>query len=282
MANRILPTLLCLMLAGCAERELPFRFDARDSLQITVALGRVGIEAKADRADQGRGEQYTISVPPAEFVRAQAIIQELGLPRRANYPYGGKLSEEMARTDIFLPQTAELAAARFDLALSAEAERILLAALPGVIEVFVSVSAEMSTLAAERQPKASVVLRYDSPSGKLPFDPVVVKDLVAQVVPGLSPERVLVEHRRVLLPTASLTIGIDSTGDGSVVNLSRLAPFAFKVSETEKALARRELAVSLMSFLLAGCVVGIYAGWVFGLRQGRRGKLSNEFQQRDR
>ena len=219
-----------LLVCGCqAAKELPGRMDRRQAIEAVVTLGHAHISAELERTSAGKEEQYTVQVPSRDYLRALELMNQAGLPRPAERDI-----ELLTRPQGFAPASPELADLRLDLTLEWRLER-LLNALPGVVDARVLLRAHLNGAEPKRRevdgrPSASVMLRYISSTGNLPFALNEVKEVVSHAVPGIQPEDVMINTSRVVLdPDAMLA------GNGNDLRVPRLARFLrFSVLEEEK------------------------------------------------
>lgn len=263
---------LCIVLSGCDQRaEILTDLDTRQSIEVGVALYRTGIQAARERSSKGRDERYSIYVSQSDYPRALQVLHEYRLP-------GDRLQsiDELTEPKGFVPNGRELTNVRLDHALSLSIER-LLSALPGVVEVRAVVRSNLiSGYEDGRQsggsPSASVVVRYQSPSGVLPFSLEEAKEIVRKAVPGSSPDAISITTTRVILSGDFIPEGVpDPSAIG--VPLSSLAPFLFKVSPGEQQRALRQVLIFVIVSTLAGGVIGLWIG-LRGSRRRRAAKSS--------
>lgn len=245
---------LMLVLAGCMARgeELVADVNGKQSIEVVVALNRAGITATRERS-AGRGERYSISVAPADYPKAMQVLHDFQLPSRDE-----ETLEELTAPKGFVPNSREVAGLRLDHALALEVER-LISALPGVSDARVVIR---SNLIAEgvTGAKASVVVRYLSPSGTMPFSLEEVKKLVAQTVPGIAPESIEVVPSRLIIPGVAESSALEGNVRIDTVPLSPFLPFLFRVSTVERERALWQLGAMLIMFSCAGGIIGAYFG----------------------
>ena len=261
---------LVLLLSACDQRaEILTDLDTRQSIEVGVALYRSGIQAARERASKGRDERYSIYVSQSDYPRALQVLHEYRLP-------GDRLQsiEELTEPKGFVPNGRELTNVRLDYALSLSIER-LLSALPGVVEVRAVIRSNLLSgidQTSSGNPSASVVIRYQSPSGVLPFSLEEAKEIVRKAVPGSTAEAVSITTTRVILSGDFIPEGVpDPSAIG--VPLSSLAPFLFKVSPGEQQRALRQVLIFVLVSTLSGGVIGLWIG-LRGSRR-RRGAKSN-------
>lgn len=270
VAVLVAATVVLLSLSGCAEREeLLSDLDTHQSIDVVVALERSGIHAQRERVAKGREERYVVYVSQGDYARALQVLHEYRLPGDP-----ATSIDQVTAPQGFVPNARELTNVRLDHAIALSVER-LLSALPGVVEVRAVVRSYHSSAADDRRltvsaPTASVVIRYLSPSGVLPFSLDDAKEMVRKAVPGLSPDSLSVTTTRVILSGELIPEGVpDPNATG--VPLSSLLPFLFRVAPGEQQRALRQILGVVLISTVSGGVLGLW----LGLRSRRRRARSN-------
>lgn len=179
-----------LFLTGCQE-EVYHGLTERQANQIVVALEQNGIQA--DKAADPSGEQeWIVTVPSGEKVRAWQLLEAKGLPRPKVegigkfYPTGGLIPTASEERVLFQYATAQ------------ELRKTLLK-IDGVVDAQVNLvlpekpRVRLSNTEVE-PPRASVLVKYransPSESGEPPIDEKAVEKLVAGGVEGLERKNV--------------------------------------------------------------------------------------------
>lgn len=173
-----------LLLTGCNEREVLGGLDLKQATVLVNVLNALQIEADRE-ADAARGRNtYRIVVPESDYNRALALVAEC-IPPDDNSAQLNKLTESSLGSVL----SPELQALKFDYALGLEVERLLLA-FPGVIYARAKVSSKYGIAArgSVPSPSASVIIRYASVSGNVPFLEEDVRQTIGQVVVGIQPK----------------------------------------------------------------------------------------------
>lgn len=238
-----------LSLTACDNRtELLDSLDVKNAVEVMVALNRAGISA--ERVSSARGNQYSVRVASGDEGRAYQVLSEHGLPKSET-----ESIEACTRPQGFTPNTPELNNLRLDRALELRIER-LLSSLPGVLSATTVVRSNLSTVAsrfgeAPDAPTATVVIRYYSKDGNLPFQIAEVQRIVAQSIPGMGAERVVVE-------TSQSKLNIDDSAPNSS-ELVRLPAFGFRVPREDRVIAGLNILLVLILFCVAGLAIG--AAW---------------------
>ena len=254
--------LLCcclFLLSACNSlQEIATSLDAKQSVEMVVALNRAGVQASREQVGSGRSVTYRVLVSPVESSKALEVLHEYGLPRTIDDSL-----EEITRPRGFVPNTPQLAQLRLDHALELRVERALLS-LPGVVEARVVVQSDTKTnvlgsTSSERG--VSVVIRFISSEARSLVPNIDVQELVAQAVPGVSSENV--EIRSI---TAQVPQGVIA---GS--SLVQLKPFSFRVPVAERGTAGIQILVMFGAFCIAGLFIGI--GWSSRINARRRRRL---------
>ena len=266
-------------ISGCMSSgdELLADVDGKQSIEVIVALNRAGIRAERSKAT-GRGERYIVKVGSADYGRAMQVLHDFQLPSRDE-----ETLEELTAPKGFVPNSRELSGLRLDHALALEVER-LLSALPGVAEARVVVRSNLVSQDVASA-KASVVIRYLSPSGTVPFGIEEVKKIVVQIVPGITSDGIEVVPSRLIIPgvaaSSMLEGAIQGDGEGELAPLSPFLPFMFKVATGERERALWQLGGMLVMFSCAGGIIGAYFGIrvMRGLskRRASKGEKRNSF-----
>ncbi len=244
---------LLIVTSGCSQRELVNKLDQRQSTEVLVVLSRAGVPASRTEVGGGKSSTYSITVDPEYFSRGLEVIHEYGLPRSAD--------QEIERTleqNGFVPNPKEITDLRLDRALGLQVERSL-RSLPGVVDAWVNIRTRSGREAILASPRAWIHLRYSSASGNEPFSVDEVKKVVISAVPEMRAEDVE-------LKTSALPPGLVLTGSASILNssLERLMPFGFRVPESERVTAQRQLASVILLSALCAAIVGLYLGWWMG------------------
>ncbi len=243
---------LLLFLCGCDQRVLVTDLSQSQATEIIVALHQSGIDAERVEERVGRKKSYQIAVAKGNFGTALEILQNFGL-----LPKKSEKVEELTRQQGFLPNSPELSQVRLSYALSAQIEE-LLAALPGVVDVHAVVrlapdQSLFSESAPEHYSAASVVIRYVTKEGEIPFSVDKVKSLVSHSVSGLRVDDVHVE-------TSAIPVGeLKKVGE----SLIQLSPFliTFKVAASERERALKQLALLVLVVVACSSVLGFFLGW---------------------
>lgn len=241
--------------AGCSgDRELQINLSSAESVEITVMLAEQGIDAERI-VQPGKDEKYKILVSSGEMDKALKLMRDYRLEYRL--PADGKDDcEELTKPAGFAPNTPTISELRLDCAIARDVERVL-KALPGVVEARALVRANLKRLplnltADAESPGASVVLRYASPSGTLPFGLKEAKEIVARSVPGLNPENVQMETIRVILPGTGALFEQPALSRNVVAQ----SGLGFRVLEADKKKALRNIILLLLLFCLSGGLIG--------------------------
>lgn len=272
MVSLIKPTLILvcfsLFLSACnSSKELQGGLDGRQSIDAFVALQRAGISAEREKTSSGNQERYRVTVAARDYARALEILHEYGIPRNSE-----QTIESLIQPQTFAPAAQEMSELRADYALELRVERLLLA-LPGIVDARVLVRAHLGGADLKKEtndkPSASVVIRYVSPSGNLPFAVNEVKEIVAQAVSGLRPDDILINVSRAMIPGESGLFSVsagDGGGDSKAVKpqMKRLLGFRVPEEDLEKAL------VQLVLYLLLFCIAGGILGYVWAMVRARR------------
>jgi type III secretory pathway lipoprotein EscJ len=274
MKKEIALVFLCVsfFLPGCdGTKEVQGGLDGRQSIDVFVTLQRAGIPAEREKTSSGREDRYRVAVAARDYTRALEVLHEYGIPRSEEHSI-----ESLMQPQTFAPATQEMSELRLDYALSLRVERLLLA-LPDVVDARVLVRSRMGSAGPNKEaggkPSASVIIRYVSPSGSLPFAVNEVKELVAQAVPGLRADDILINVSRAILPGESgLFGGSVSEKNGSSKQdpmvqpspLKKLLGFRVPEEDREKAL------IQLVLYLLLFCIAGGILGYVWGTVKARK------------
>lgn len=263
--------ILLLTCTACSSGdELAANLSAERSVAMMSALGTAGIPAERSKQTGGRNEQYRITVAKSDLSRAFQLINEYGLAHEGSE----ETLESVTSGSDFIPNMREVSMMRLDRGLSLEVER-LLSALPGVVDVRAVIRAnlipndsrDLPANTGKQDRSASIIVRYVSPSGNQPFSTDEVKRIVAESVPGLSAEQVLVTPTRVILSSAgysgdsSSIQGVD--GKGNSVQLVPVTPFPFSVPVQDKKRVLGLMGGLLVLFSLAGAIIGFSASSLF-------------------
>ncbi len=258
------------LLCGCDNtKELLGGLDARQSIDITVALQQSQIVAQRVKTISGREERYRIDVPESDYLRALGVLSGYGLPKREE-----RSIEDLTRQQGFTPLSPEINAVRLDYLLSIQVESALRQALDGVVDAraFIRSNLDLHRTAksAERKPTASITIRYASPSGNLPFSENRAKEIAAKIVPGLLPDDILLSTSRVSVPGEN---NLFVPGNGNVKDLNnensrwiQLKPFVFRVPREE----RLKALLQVILYLVLCCVFGAAAGYSWAEANIRR------------
>jgi len=241
IARRLLLTVFLFASSSCGWEDVVQGVSQKQSVEIMVALERAQIEVRRDQ--DGRSDEYRILVAESDRGRALEVLHEFGLPREQE-----RGLEELTRQRGFVPNSQAMNQLRLDLALARQVEELMLA-LPGVVDVGVVVRSHLGS------PKASVVIRYVSHSGRVPFSREEIVDLVVNSVPDIAQKDIQLTLNRVYLPAATAT-----DQEGTVVPLSRLSPFMFQVPERERSVARKQIGVVLFAAVCCALFVGLFTG----------------------
>lgn len=256
-ALRVVATLLLMICtAGCNQKELLNGLTSKQSIEVLDRLFRSGISAEREQVSSGRRASYRILVPEGDFSNAVVTLKAHGLPRET-----APELETFTQQRGFIPNSPEIAALRFDMALSKQVERMVLL-LPGIIEV----AALIRSKREGQEPSATLAVRYVAPSGKQPFSDAELKGIAAQVLPGLSSESVKLSSTRVLLPSSDTEV----TAPG----VRRFAPFRFRVPQEDAQVARVELLITFLLVAFCGMILGSVGGRLLAF--GKRSSLPRE------
>lgn len=177
-------TLVLLIFTGCGKREVLGGLDLKQATILVNVLTAMQIEADRE-PDAARGRNtYRIVVADSDYNRALQIVSE-SIPPDDNSAQLNKLTESSLGSVL----SPELQSLKFDYALGLEIERLLLA-LPGVMYSRAKVSSKYggASRAGGISPSASVIIRYASVSGNVPFVEEDVRQTVGQVVVGIQPK----------------------------------------------------------------------------------------------
>ena len=267
LACVLVPCLL--VLSGCTERqELLSGTDGYQSIEILVALLRSGVDAHREKLTSGTSERYRITVSEKDYPRALELLKESGLAEKTR-DVDSEI-DSLIQQKGFTPNSQDLANIRLDQALGLRLERLLVA-LPGVVQAKVLVRAYLQQVVRAgdppAKPAASIVLRYTSQTGNLPFAATEIRDLAVQSVPGLDPADVKVTTLRVVLPGSSslfASLQDESKSGPSFVPLHKL--FLFRVPEEDRKIAL----LQIMFYLVAFCAAGLGAGVFWGAHRTRQ------------
>ena len=255
--------LLCcclFLLPACNSlQEIASSLDAKQSVEMVVALNRSGVQASREQVGSGRSTTYRVLVSPEDASKALEVLHEYGLPRTIDDSL-----EEITRPRGFVPNTPQLAQLRLDHALELRVERALLS-LPGVVEARVVVQSDAKTnvlgnTSTERG--VSVIVRFVSSEAKASVPNLDVQELVAKAVPGVSSENVEIR---------SITANVAAQSVVSGGSLVQLKPFSFRVPVAERGTAGIQILVMFGAFCIAGLFIGI--GWSSRLNAKRRRRL---------
>lgn len=233
-----LPVYLLVVLAGC-EATVESGLTEQQANQVVVALHDNDIGAQKER-DEGTGDgaRYRVTVAPDAVAPALSVLRAAELPRRSDPGL-----EEVFGTGSLVP-TATEERARYVAALGGELARSI-EAIDGVLDARVHVavpeSRDFALDGEQPRPRASVLIKHRS--GKLPYSPDSIRELVAGAVEGMEPGNVAV------VPVAgSPPDGGDSSG------LVHLGPIA--VTEGSAPVLKGVLATAFgLHIVLAGCLV---------------------------
>lgn len=219
-------SLVVVLLAGCAERELVSDLSQREKVVVLSALIDAGIGAREESG--GSRKRYALFVPESSHGAALQILSRLGLPRKQSSNTREFLSESNT-----IPPTPEVVALRLEL-VAGERLRELLMALPGVIDVEVLY---------RKGSQASILIRHTSEDPELSRQ---VKDLSHKSFPELTGEQI------------DLKLFSIKQSEDAVVSFGR--PFSFRVLKSERGMASAEVFGWLGAAILMALFVGFYGG----------------------
>ena len=175
--------LLVLVVCGCGSVPVAQDLSQKQAQEIVAVLNANGIGAEAHR-QTGAGAKYRVEVEHGFYQRAVATLYEQGLPSEERPSF----SEIIAQRGL-IPNSREVEALRLDRALGAEVEEAI-SQIPAVSSVRTVV--RQHALAYQQPaeaPGVSVVIAL-RPGSTLAEDEI--SELVRRMVPGVSPDRVLV------------------------------------------------------------------------------------------
>lgn len=260
VARRVAQVLsLCFLLAlsGCGEIELLSDISARDAVEISNALFRVGIPVSREHVVRSGKESYTLTISPRDEARALEILSALDVPRDNDQSFSDLLEGKN-----FVPESDDVSRLKIDRALGLEIERLILA-LPSVSRVRAQVRSNGSLNGGPKRAgdKTSVTLFVvaTSDDDKLIVTDDQLRTAVLGVLPGLDPAAM----------TFTLVKDAATTAGGIVVSL--LTPFSFRVISTDRLLAQQQIAVVIFVTLGCSIIVGFGMGWWVGNQSGFRG-----------
>jgi type III secretion protein J len=185
---------LLLVMCGCTREEVISGLTERQAADVISILSYNGVPAEREK-DTVRGQdRYRVTVSEENFNQAIVLIRESVPPDDRS-----ESLENLLKTGGLTPLTPELHAARLDFALAMQVERQLLA-YPGVVYVRSSVSSKLGSRSASAAPSASVVIRFLSTTGNVPFLEEDVRQAVSKLVPGLQPQNVAISVSNVVTP----------------------------------------------------------------------------------
>ncbi len=243
------------LLGGCSYEQVISDVDQKQANEIVASLGSHGISSIAQTERSSKGK-YTVEVDKGNYALAVTLLHELGLPKEAT-PSFRDLTEQKG----FLPNSREIESARLDYALGVEIEEKL-KSVGGIDSVKVLVRSNLIKGGVE--PSASVII---SSSISTSLDPKQITDLIALMVPGLTPQRIAVWIHNV--DSKSVAIGNEGIDNQNGVVVNRmLVPFLkyFKVADGD---AKPLAGAFLLVMVLAGLLCFIF-GYAYG------GKVSTD------
>lgn len=255
--------LLCVVVlcaTACSREELIDNLSQRDSIEVLSVLNQAGVRAEREKRSRGSSSLYTIYVSAGDKQQATELLHRFGFPRE-----DAESVEELTRQHGFVPNPAQLNDVRLDRALAAELER-LIGAVNGVVDARAIVRSNLFSAEKGDSPKASVVVRYISSAGKQPFTNSQVQEMVANSVPGLKPQDVVVSVSRVFGPGESGSV----LGSDRINPLETLEPFKFQVPNSQRADAQRQVAIIVVIVAAVGILLGAGFGWSAGKRRTER------------
>jgi type III secretion protein J len=181
---RLLPVLVVACLAACSQQTLNSKVDEREANEEVALLREAGIQAQKVARDGA----FAVTVPDADFARANQILHEQGLPRQG---HGSRCS--VFKREGFVTTTLQ----EHELRLCAIAQEIshALMALNGVLDarVVLDVPVRNPLMDKVQPPKASVVVKF-RPGADADALKSSVKRVVVHSIDGLHHDNVSVEH----------------------------------------------------------------------------------------
>lgn len=248
----LLGLIVCLLLlSGCGSETVVSELDQRQATEIVALLNASGIVAKAVQ-QVGQG-QYNIEVRSKSYADAVNLLHRHGLPREHRISL-----RELVNQQGLMPPSREIEALRLDLATALELEN-LLANDARIVSARVIV--RVSSIRSGQNPGVTVMLQTVR-SGTITASEV--RRLVAQVIPGISAEQILVITQPVVqsISTDYLT-GVYN--QGGVVKRLPLVSFLgyWHVPDSQY----DSLALALAALLLLAVLMGFGLGYGFAFFQ---------------
>ena len=234
------------LLAACGKTDVLQGLNQREALEVVVILARAGISGEVTKLGQGKRESFGVTVNQSQAENARELLYEYNLPNNQSPPI------ELLKDDNgMLPNPLEVTAHRLDLVQAAELER-LLEGLTGVIDARVSVRSHRNHRSSD--PKtASLLLRYTSKSGRVPFSDEKIFKIVKGAIPSLSTENIVLEKSRVALPF-DLSEVDESNREEQV--FARVPVINLRVAKQERGKAFRVLGALILFGSFFGFVIG--------------------------
>lgn len=168
------------LLGGCGAEMVVSDLDQRQATEIVAILNTSGIVARAIRDVGGKG-LYSVEVPPRFYADAINLLHQHSLPREQKVSL-----RELITQQGLMPPSREIEALRMDLAVALDLEN-LLANDPRVASARVIVRLNSTKL--NQEPAVTIVLQ--SVASKA-VDVGEIRQLVSQVVPGVSTDQIFV------------------------------------------------------------------------------------------
>lgn len=244
---------------GCEQKKVLDNLDQRQAIQALVVLHRHGVVAEKEEQTSGRSTKYRIVVRSDDYIKANELIKEYGIPEASS-----DVLRDLLDSNSFIPPSPELAEVRLRVALSSQVER-LLGGLPGVVEarVFVQRDGHEGDAFEKKVAKASAVIRYLPRNGAVPFDVNEARNLLANAVSQLAPENISLQLVPVTFLGEALPFGTAGDGSAPLVPLVKVQPFplkSFHIAQADLEHVSWDLGCLLLIVGILSMIVGYWLG----------------------
>lgn len=255
MFCRLALVAFCLLLSACQDATIAHDLSQKQANEIVAVLTQQGIAAHAMRGNGARA-QFQVEVPYGRYSESVSILHYEGLPKTEEPSVNELLSPKG-----FLPNSRELERMRIDRAVAAELEN-LLKANPSVVEVRAIVRRPMFEGVGPEPPSHVSLIVRKSPGSELNRETVV--NLVSNLIPGISPESVVLDIQDELPVVGSDRMGVLRAGPNAKVVHVPMREFLgwFRIAEDDYQRMIWALLLALLGFLLVGLFAGFSAGFL--------------------
>lgn len=254
----LLVALCCVLLTACSHTPVLEDLSQQQATEVVALLSQHGITAVSRRVGGGR-PSYTVEVKGSSYSQAIALIAATDVldDRRTSF-------NQLTAQSGLIPNSREVEAVRADRALALEIED-LLRADPRILDARAVV--RQHVLRRAERPAVSLVLQVNESNP--PFEQV--RELVANVVPGIEAEQIALQ----LVDAPDPTVLVSDEGvlrDGQRTIRVPLVPFlVWRVPDSDY----NGLALTLVGFAVLAALVGALLGYWFGIYQQSRQFLTS-------